>query len=104
VDLAGAVILVVELLALVFWLRGLYRKCKSDLAFGCVLLVIAMGLCLKASSGSLGSLSLPLAIFGVVNLAASFVDRLKSSVISADHLLVLGAACLILAFFCSIML
>ncbi len=100
----GVASLIIEAIAVFFWLRGLYRKSKADVVFGWVVLMIAMGLILKASWGSLSSLSLPLAIFGVVNLAASCLDRLKASIISADQLQLLGVVCLILAFLCSIML
>jgi len=101
---SGVASLIIEAIAVFFWLRGLYRKCKADVVVGWVLLMIAMGLCLKASWGSLSSLSLPLVIFGAANLTASFVDRQKTSIISADHLRLLGIVCLILAFCSSIML
>jgi hypothetical protein len=96
--------LVAELLALFFWLRGLYRNSKADVVAGWILFVVTMGLWLEAVWGNISSLSVPVLIFGAVNLAASFVDRLKSPIISPVRLRFLGVACLILAFVLSLVL
>lgn len=95
--------LVVELLALFFWLRGLYRNCKADVVAGWALLLITMWLCL-APAGHPSGLSVPLGIFAAVSLAVSFDSNLKASIISADRLRLMGVALLFLAFVFSIML